>query len=113
MKEFEATTASMLAKNTLVPALKETLLNYESDKDMIKVIELIANSDYDISHFGLWEIPYWGVYCFFNIENNDQFDVYLDDFNGNGRDCTFGYVDGNFCTQDAESIIEAISKYSG
>lgn len=47
-----------------------------------------------------------------NIRNHKRFDVYLNDYNGNGNSCTFGYVDSRSVTQDAQNSDEAIREYS-
>lgn len=52
------------------------------------------------------------AFLLLNIRNHKRFDVYLNDYNGNGNSCTFGYVDSRSVTQDAQNSDEAIREYS-
>lgn len=109
----------LIARNTLATDLKECLINYDDDKDTKNVLLLIAHEwhvvqSFDVSNYELFEIPDADIYCFRNIYTNERFDVYLNNYNGNGKDCTFGYVGcGNkgFVSCDAETAEEAIKNY--
>lgn len=107
----------LIARNTLAPDLREELVNYDGDESMKKVLSLIArewsaNRLQDIFDYELFEIPEADIYCFRNIRTYKRFDVYLNNYNGNGKDCAFGYVDSRSVTQDAENSDEAIRNYS-
>ena len=110
--------AHLISRNTFAPDLKSELLNYETDPQMYNVLALIADEWLvfkrlcDVYNYELFEIPDCGVYCFHNILNNRCFDVYLNDYNGNGKNCTFGYVDSFSVSQDANNVVEAIENYS-
>lgn len=112
---IERIVAHLLARNTLAPDLRQELL--EPEKNTAKVLSLIAlewsvnGRLRDLYDYELFEIPDGGVYCFHNIRTNQRFDVYLNDYNGNGKNCTFGYVDRRSVTQDAENSDEAIRNY--
>lgn len=113
---IERIAAHLLARNTPTPDLQQEL--FEPDSSMEKVLMLIAsewsvNSRlHDLYDWGLFEIPEGGVYCFYNERACKRFDVYLNNYNGNGKNCTFGYVDSLSVTQDAENSDEAIRNYS-
>lgn len=113
----ERIVSRLIARNTLAPDLREELMNYDGDESMKKVLSLIAREWYlgelyDIYDYELFEIPEADVYCFRNIRTYARFDVYLNNYNGNGKACTFGYVDSRSVTQDAENSDEAIRNYS-
>lgn len=113
---IERIAAHLLARNTPTPDLRQEL--FEPDSSMEKVLMLIAsewsvNSRLrDLYGWGLFEIPEGDVYCFYNARACKRFDVYLNNYNGNGKNCTFGYVDSLSVTQDAENSDEAIRNYS-
>ena len=55
--------------------------------------------------------------CLAYLEQNPMEDfevrkVFLNNYNGYGKDCTFGYVDSRSDTQDAENSDEAIRNYA-
>ncbi|SCX33400.1 hypothetical protein SAMN02910436_02935 [Ruminococcaceae bacterium P7] len=58
---------------------------------MAKVLSLIAlewsvnGRLRDLYDYELFEIPDSGVYCFHNLRTNQRFDVYLNNYNGNGK----------------------------
>lgn len=119
----EKIVSRLIARNTVAPDLKKELLDYENSENMKKVLSLIAvewsehNGLKDLSNFALFEIPHPDVFCFFNVSKSfrpERFDVYLNNYNGNGKECTFGYVG---CTKhgcisyDADSAEEAIKNY--
>lgn len=113
---IERIVAHLLSRNTVARDLQESLL--EPDKEMEKVLSFIAE-EWSVNgrlrnlyDWGLFEIPEGGAYCFWNIRTNQRFDVYLNNYNGNGKDCAFGYVDSRSVTQDAENSDEAIRNYS-
>lgn len=57
-------------------------------------------------------MPLPSIYCFISNSSCERFDVYLDDFNGNGKKISFGYVDDKSITQDADTIEDAIRHYN-
>jgi len=111
--------AEILLKNTVNVFIKEDLQNYIEETGLIPVLECIANDGYDVSEFGLWEIPAENVYCFGShingldgseeaYEKCEWFDVYTDwDFKG---DTVIGYISGGV-PKKASCIKEAIQKY--
>lgn len=113
---MERIVAHLLARNTFAPDLQQELL--EPEKNMAKVLSLIAlewsvnGRLRDLHDYELFEIPDGGVYCFRNIRTGQCFDVYLNNYHGYGKDCTFGYIDSRSVTQDAENSDEAIRNYS-
>lgn len=115
----ERIVSRLIARNTLAPDLNERLMNYDGNESMKKVLSLIAREWYfgrlyDVYDYELFEIPEADIFCFRNIRNNARFDVYLNNYNGNGKDCTFGYVkcgQNGFVSCDAETVEEAIKKY--
>lgn len=120
---IERIVAHLIARNTVAPDLKRELLGSPQSKRTKKVLSLIAaewserNGLKDLYDYALFEIPQPDVYCFFNIRGGlrrERFDVYLNDYNGNGKDCTFGYVGYSkqgFISCDADSAEEAIRRY--
>ena len=120
---IERIVAHLIARNTVAPDLKREHLGSPQSKRTKKVLSLIAaewserNGLKDLYDYALFEIPQPDVYCFFNIRGGlrrERFDVYLNDYNGNGKDCTFGYVDCSqhgFISCDADSAEEAIRRY--
>lgn len=115
---IERIVAHLLARNTVAPDLKQKLIEEPIDDNTKRVLSLIADewSKYgrlkDLYDYALFEIPDPYVYCFYNIRRDLCFNVYLNDYNGNGKACTFGYVDSRSVTQDAQNSDEAIMKYS-
>lgn len=109
--------AKILLKNTvniyLKDELEELIVNggLMFNEDIYKVVEKICEDGYDIREFGLIEIPHACVYCFGNTDNTKFFDVYLEWFNEGSDEVTVGFVNKNSCTEDAESIAQAIEKY--
>lgn len=114
---IERIVAHLIARNTDAPDLKQELLEEPVSKRTKRVLSLIAvewsknGRLKDLYDYALFEIPEPYVYCFFNIRNHKRFDVYLNDYNGNGNSCTFGYVDSRSVTQDAQNSDEAIREY--
>ena len=86
---MERIVAHLLARNTFAPDLQQELL--EPEKNMAKVLSLIAlewsvnGRLRDLYDYELFEIPDSGVYCFHNLRTNQRFDVYLNNYNGNGK----------------------------
>ena len=116
---MERIVAHLLARNTLAPDLQQELL--EPDTDTTAVLSLIAEEWSvkgrlrDLYDYELVDISdkRKRAYCFRSIRNvRQRFDVYLHNYNGNGKDCTFGYVDSYSMTQDAKNSDEAIRNYS-
>lgn len=115
----ERIVSRLIARNTLAPDLREELINYVSNESMKKVLSLIAwewfiGNLYDVYDYELFEIPETDVYCFRNIRTYKRFDVYLNNYNGNGKDCTFGYIkcgQNGFISCDAKTAEEAIKNY--
>ncbi len=112
-------TAYLLVSNTDAVDLKQQLRSYEDSKDLKKVISLLSEEWYvherlkKLYDYALLGVsPDKCVYHFGNIRSGECFDVYLNNYNGNGKDCTFGYVDSRSVTQDAENSDEAIRNYS-
>ena len=101
---IERIAAHLLARNTPTPDLRQEL--FEPDSSMEKVLMLIA-SEWSVNS-RLHDLYGW-VY---NERACKRFDVYLNNYNGNGKNCTFGYVDSLSVTQDAENSDEAIRNYS-
>ena len=114
---IERIVAHLIARNTFAPDLKRELLGEPISKRTKRVLSLIAVewSKYgrlkDLYDYALFEIPEPDVFCFLNIRNHKRFDVYINDYNGNGNSCTFGYVDSRSVTQDAQNSDEAIREY--
>lgn len=112
-------TAYLLVSNTDAVELKQQLRSFDASEDMRKVISLLSEEWYvhkrlnNLFAYALLGVsPDKCVYHFENIRNNERFDIYLNNYNGNGQDCTFGYVDRRFVTHDAENSDEAIRNYS-
>ena len=112
-------TAYLLVSNTDAVELKQQLRSFDASEDMCKVISLLSeewyvhkrlNNLFDYALLGV--SPDKCVYHFENIRDNERFDIYLNNYNGNGQDCTFGYIDSRSVTQDAENSDEAIRNYS-
>lgn len=99
--------------------LNEYILNTEEIKNNPKnfnsefqklhyCIEYISSANFDISDWGLWEIPTNYSYCFFNKKDKKSFDLAVYDKN----DITPRYLDDSFSECDANTIEEAIEKYT-
>lgn len=113
-----------LLRNTKNIYLQQELENFIDDfseyrgdteiQDMLKVICIICEDNYNILGFGLEEIPHESVYCFRKEKTNEHFDVLLNNFNGTDKEVTVGYTASTelgFSNFDAENIQSAISKY--
>lgn len=105
--------ARKLLKNTnpyLGQILDDVITNGNSS-DAYLVIEKIAKDGYDISDFGLNEVPVPEVYGFANKKKKQYFDVYLECINGGDEQITIGYIGDNACYHNAENIKDAIAKF--
>lgn len=109
--------AKKLLKNTtniyLKNELEELIINGDcmEEDNMYKVIKCICADGYDISNFGLLEIPHVSVYCFGNIDNNKFFDVYLNFFNSENKEVSIGFLNDDSNTENADNIQMAIESY--
>lgn len=78
------------------------------------VVKKICEDGFDITGFGLEEIPHSCVYTFSKKVKElgvyQEFDIYLDYFNGGLDEVTVGYVGKDSCTHNAKNIKEAIEK---
>lgn len=110
--------AGILMKNTDYVGLRNTLNDLVRngdnicDEDIYSVVEKICLDGYDISGFGLRDIPHQCIYTFHNVKTKEWFNVYLDYFNDGDDYVTIGYIDKDNNTHDAENIKEAIQKYA-
>lgn len=112
--------AKKLLKSTPIcmqDVLEELIRNGDcmEEEDIYRVVKKICEDGFDITGFGLEEIPHPCVYVFSKGEGTDMrmFDVYLDHFHGGEEDVTVGYVGDDGCTHDAKSIAEAIYSMDG
>jgi hypothetical protein len=71
-------------------------------------IEYILSVNFDVNGWALWEIPVYYSYNFFNKKEKKSFDLAVYDKN----DITPRYLSDSFNEEDAESIEEAIEKYT-
>lgn len=71
-------------------------------------IEYIVSLNFDISDWELFEIPINYTYCFFNKKDKKSFDLAVYDKD----DITPRYLDDSFSECDANTIEEAIEKYT-
>ena len=82
------------------------------EDDIYLVVKKICEDGFDITGFGLEEIPHSSVYTFSKKVKElgvyQEFDVYLDYFNGGSEEVTVGYVGKDSCTHNAKNIKEAI-----
>lgn len=109
--------AKTLLENTdnyLKNVLKELIINGDcmEEDDIYLVVKKICEDGFDITGFGLEEIPHSSVYTFSKKVKElgvyQEFDVYLDYFNGGSEEVTVGYVGKDSCTHNAKNIKEAI-----
>lgn len=112
--------AKTLLENTdnyyLKNVLEELIINGDcmEEDDIYLVVKKICEDGFDITGFGLEEIPHSSVYTFSKKVKElgvyQEFDVYLDYFNGGSEEVTVGYVGDDSCTHNAKTIKEAIEK---
>lgn len=76
---------------------------------LCEVANLIIKDGYDIKGFELCERPHKDVFCFFNEETKESFDIINDITNGKNN-LFFSYLN-NFCNYKADSMKEAIDKF--
>ena len=109
--------AKSLMKNTsniyLMDELSELIYNGNAMENyaIYKVVKKIAEDGFDISAFGLKDIPHPSVYCFGSKDNTQFFDVYLNCFTGGEEEVTVGFVNSCSCTENAPSIFEAVNRF--
>lgn len=112
--------AKTLSKNTdniyLKNVLEELIINgdcFEED-EIYLVVKKICEDGFDITGFRLEEIPHHNVYTFAKeikeLGIYQEFDVYLNYFNGGSDKVTVGYIGNDACTHNAKNIKEAIEK---
>lgn len=75
-----------------------------------KCIDYIDKHDFNIDGFGLWEIPIFYAYCFYNKSTNQMFDLHIWELDS---DVFPSYIDKNFNETKASSIKDAINNYCG
>lgn len=112
------TCAKTLLKNTnnyyIKNILEELIINGNGmeEDDIYLVVKKICEDGFDITGFGLTEIPHPCVYTFSkNVKAlgvYQEFDVYLDYFNDGSEEVSVGYVGKDSCTHNAKTIKEAI-----
>lgn len=98
-------------KHYIMIERNDIMNEYEDEKDILrldKCIEYIVESEFDITGWGLNEIPVYYDYVFFNKEKKKAFDLII--YNLNDRVIP-SYIDRNYNDQDATTIQEAIEKY--
>lgn len=86
-----------------IQSKNNSLLEYV---DFDKCIEYIAKSKFDITEWGLWEIPLENIYIFYNKNRKKLFDLIIDD-----KNIIPAYMDEKFNSINVNSIQEAIEKY--
>lgn len=75
--------------------------------DFDKCIEYINKSKFDVTEWGLWEIPLPNIYIFYNKNRKEFFDLIIDD-----KKIIPSYIDKNYNSIQANSIQAAIEKYT-
>lgn len=116
--------AQELLKNTTNIYLREFIRGYienmqtiengqaDVDEPLIRFdncISYIEKVQFDITEWGLWEIPIFYSHCFWNEKTKQFFDLAVWDIG----EVIPRYLDSRACEEDAKSIPEAIEKYSG
>lgn len=92
-----------------IEEIKKNPKNFDSElKKLHYCIEYIKSVNFDVSNWELSEIPINYSYCFFNKKDKKSFDLAVYDKN----DITPRYLDGSFSECDANTIEEAIEKYT-
>ncbi|WP_260457812.1 hypothetical protein [Clostridium sp. K04] len=86
-----------------IQSKNNSLLEY---LDFDKCIEYIDKSKFDITEWGLWEIPLSNIYIFYNKNSKQLFDLIIDD-----KNIIPAYIDEKSNSINANSIQEAIEKY--
>lgn len=81
-------------------------------QDLLNVFKRICKEDFDISGFGLYEVPHPSVYIFYNEKKNQMFDVCINNFCKTGEDACISYVNGECENCKADTIQEAIEMYN-
>lgn len=118
--------ANKILKNTNDSQLQDFIKEYISivertyienddmyEDDMIrfnKCIEYIIEKNFDVSEWGLWEIPIYYAHCFFNNKEEQvkMFDLDVYELDGNVIPT---YLDKDCNEESAATIDEAIEKY--
>lgn len=86
-------------------------LDFNLDYETInEIMEYIEKDGFDITGFRIEEIPHECVIDFIK-DDIECFDIYLHNFNGNGKEMTAGYIDEKSNTKDANNIKDAIERY--
>lgn len=113
--------ANELLKNTKNIYLKDFIKTYIKNihnieqnkckrKELIRLdncISYIEKVNFNITDWGLWEIPIFYAHCFYKDKTKQMFDLavwYI-------GEVIPRYLDANCNEEDAESIEEAIQKY--
>lgn len=85
--------------------------NDDIDKEFLRLdscISYIQSVNFDITGFGLFDIPIYYAHVFNNKKTNQVFDLAVLGL----TTVTPRYLDFSCCEQDAKSIQEAIEKYN-
>lgn len=86
---------------------KEKFYDNKNHQNMLRAIEHIANDGYDITGFGLSEIPTVCAYYFTSEVKGLTFAVYLDDACTKEGDISFGFIDNGILsyTKNIENAV--------
>lgn len=124
--KYRSIIANKILSNTTDPQLQNFIKEYinivertyiENDDmfedDIIrfnKCIEYIIEKNFDVSEWGLWEIPIYYAHCFFNDREEEvkMFDLDVYELDGNVIPT---YLDKDCNEERAATIEEAIEKY--
>lgn len=80
--------------------------------DMLMVLEMICEDGFDISNFGLYDIPNPSVYMFYDSVDNKMFNICIEENHNFDKYAYISYIDheNNICI--AKSIPIAIKNYN-
>lgn len=93
----------------------DTYIEYGNETDLVDLLEvmtIIANDNYDITGFELHEVPHPSIYVFYNKTKHQMFDVCIDDFNNSGCNTYIAYLDEQNNECHASSIEYAIRNFN-
>lgn len=121
MEEKKKLLVSGLIDNTAERSVRTLLGKYVWEQetgeiDWKKKIDTVAayimEDGYDMAEYGVREIIHPDSYSFVKRDGSGCFDIYINNFVGDGRPVTAGYInaDGRVCT--ADTIEEAVKCYS-
>ena len=124
--KYKSIIANKILNNTISEELQNFIKEYISivertyienddmfEDDIIrfnKCVEYIIEKDFDVSEWGLWEIPIYYAHCFFNDREEEvkMFDLDVYELDGNVIPT---YLDKDCNEERAATIEEAIEKY--